>query len=186
MSSSDSLEKLLTLLNIDRKKEVERHCRDLVITSEDLVNLIIGGRSGVLGPYQYACHFHEISPDELEPTDGEIRALGLAKPGPLVGRALKAVRKMNQGFRDRRLLAVHLFYTRSQRYWHLFYFDQRDYGERQNHWKHGPHIHYSRESFVQQSLEQVWAGVCNAQPVFPKSIHISYDYHHNRRRAAAA
>jgi len=86
-------------------------------------------------------------------------------------------------FKDRRLLAVHLFYARSQKHWHMFYFDQRDYSADNNHWLHGPHIHYSQSSFTRETLATVWRGVCQAKPEFPKSVHIRYDYHYNRRRA---
>lgn len=61
----------------------------------------------------------------------------------------------------------------------------RDYSADENHWKHGPHIHYSRDSFTSEPLEEVWRKICQAAPEFPKSIHVRYDYHHNRRRVKA-
>ena len=82
----------------------------------------------------------------------------------------------------RRLLSVHLFYSPSYEFWHLFYFDQRDHDPRDNHWKHGPHLHYSQNSFTRESLASVWDKVRQPKPEFPRALHIRYDYHHNRRQ----
>lgn len=176
----DSLEKLLGLFNLGRKREIERYCQNLIITSEDFAKVLLASRITGLGPYRYACHFREITPDELKLRENELTSLGKSEPGPLKGDALKSVRKIDQMFRDRRLLSVHLFYTHSQNYWHMFYFDQRDYQSSRNHWKHGPHIHYSHDSFTKVSLNDIWSLIVAEKPVFPPSIHIRYDYHHNR------
>lgn len=178
----ESLEGLLGLFNLSKKREVERYCQSLVITSEDFANVLLAARIAGLGPYRYACHFHELTPEHLHPKQEELSALGSNGVGPLKGPALKAIRKMDQIFRDRRLLAMHLFYSPSQKYWHLFYFDQRDYEARGNHWKHGPHIHYSQDLFTREPLEQMWSRATSDKPSFPPSRHVRYDYHHNRRR----
>ena len=77
---------------------------------------------------------------------------------------------------------MHLFYSRSQKYWHMFYFDQRDYQATENHWKHGPHIHYSQDRFTIEPLQDVWRKATSQAPELPPAIYIRYDYHHNRRR----
>lgn len=179
--ADESLAKLLGLFNLSKKREVEHYCQDLVISSNDFASMLLAGRVAGLGPYRYACHFHEITPEHLHPKKEELSALGKNGVGPLQGAALKAMRKVNQIFRDRRLLAMHLFYTTSQKYWHLFYFDQRDYEDRKNHWRHGPHIHYSQDLFTKEPLPQVWASATAENPSFPPSIHVRYDHHHNRR-----
>src|ERR1700722_15676228 len=61
----------------------------------------------------------------------------------------------------------------STTYWHLFYFDQRDMSPYSNHWKKGgAHVHYSRGSYVNKSLEEVWADVCSSPSKLPSSEHI--------------
>lgn len=178
----ESLEKLLGLFNLSKKREVVRYCQNLIITSEDFAKVLLASRITGLGPYKYACYFADITPDHLHPRDEELAALGLNGVGPLRGSALKAVRKVDQIYRDRRLLSMHLFYVPSQKYWHLFYFDQRDYLNHKNHWKHGPHIHYSQDLFTRDPLLQIWERAISEKPIFPPSIHVRYDYHHNRGR----
>ena len=171
---NQSLEDLLTLFNIGKKRDVEAHCRKLVIRSEEFSNLILTASVAGLGPYVYACHFIELTPEFLKPSEEELKALGKHGVGKISGKALKAVRKVDQIFKDRRNVAVHLFHSRSQKYWHIFYFDQRDYQAVSNHWNQGPHLHYSQDSFTRDSLADVWSKVCQSKPQFPKSIHVRY------------
>ena len=178
----ESLERLVPLLNTSGKREATRYAKDLTVTSEALVGIILAAQVGGLGPYAYASYDTEISTEALHPTHEELTALGRASVGKATGLALKAIRKIDQQFKERSLLVVHIFYSRSHRYWHMFYFDQRDYGARQNHWKHGPHIHYSQNTFTRELLSDVWAEVKAPQPQFPPSIHIRFDYHHSRRK----
>ena len=100
--------------------------------------------------------------------------------------ARKTVTKVFQIFQDRRMFSAHLFYTPSNKFWHLFYFDQLDVTDINNHWKAGgPHIHYSRESFTSAPLADVWRRVRARPPNPPPSVHVRYDYHHNRKRKHA-
>ena len=158
------------------------HCRKLVIKSEELADIILVARSTGIGSYTHACHFAELAPRFLEPSQDELNALASNGVGQLHGKAIKAVTKIDQIFKDRKLIAVHLFYSSSHKNWHMFYFNQRDYSTTNNHWEHGPHIHYSQNSFVRESLVDIWRKVCQPNPVFPKSVHVRYDSHHNRRR----
>lgn len=184
--ASQSFADLITLFNIRQAREAKAHCRKLVIKSDEFTDVILAARVIGLGPYSYASHFADIAPESLEPSREELYALGRSRAGTTVaGKALKAIRKMDQMFEERRLLAAHLFYSGARDPWHLFYFDQRDYSADDNHWKHGPHIHYSRDSFTREPLEEIWRKICQAAPEFPKSIHVRYDYHHNRLRAKA-
>jgi hypothetical protein len=177
------LEKLITLFNLKNKREIEKYCNSLVISSEGLATLILIARTAGLEPYLYACHFTQLVPEHLPPSTEELKALSQNDVGPLKGKAKKMMSKISQIFIDRRLLAAHLFYDPSQKYWHMFYFDQRDLQGDRNHWKNGPHIHYSHDSFVNEPLDDVWEKVCLKKPEFPKSIHIKYNYHHNREKA---
>lgn len=176
------LEQLIELFNARKKRDAEVLARKLTVTSEAFANLILAGRVGGLFPlYHYQSHFDEAAPANLEPAKEELTALGRSGVGLLQGKALKASRKMGQIFRDRRLLCVHLFYARSHKYWHLFYFDQRDTAWMQNHWRKGPHIHYASDLMNRSLLAEVWSKVCHRPAEFPKSIHLRYDYHHNRK-----
>lgn len=180
MKHDEPLKQLLTLFTLEKKRQIEAHCRTLVIRSEDFAEVILAGRARMLGLYAYRCHFRELRPAHLEPTPDELDALAGNGTGELQGKALKMMRKVGQLFDDRRLLAAHLFYSPSHQYWHLFYFDQRDRAERDNHWEHGQHIHYVHDTFTREPLAEVWRKVCQDKPAFPRGLHIRYDYHHNR------
>jgi len=183
---SAGLERVLQLFNVAAKNDVKKYCRDLVIHSDDLTNMILAGRVSALRPYEYACHFSQIEPEHLNPTERNFAALAVNGVGPLSREARKTVTKVFQIFQDRRIFSAHLFYTPSNKFWHLFYFDQRDVTDINNHWKAGgPHIHYSRESFTSAPLAEVWRRICARPPNPPPSVHVRYDYHHNRNRKHA-
>lgn len=172
MADFKDFEGLVELLNISEKAALERHCKDLVVYSTDFVGLLLGARAGVLESYKYACHFDQRTPTHLLPTDEELGAMSQAKVGPAVGKAKKAITKMWQSLEERRVLAAHLIYTPCHRYWHLFYFDQRDRAEDSNHWVQGPHIHYSSNLYATGSALAIWEGVLAMR--FPKSLHLRY------------
>lgn len=186
-AARDGIDKLVKLFNIEDKKSVKKYCRNLEISSEDLFHIILVGRSAGLRPYLYACHFDQNTPSHLYPTDRDLSALASNGVGVMSRSARKAATKMSQIFLDRRLFSAHLFYTQSQKYWHLFYFDQRDLDSDRNHWKAGgPHIHYTRESFCHEPLSVIWRAICTSPPRPPKtSMHVRYDYHHNYRDTAS-
>ena len=174
------LDELLNLFSKEGKRDVERYCRTLVIRSEALTTVLLAGNVAGLGNYAYANHFSDPMPDQVVPTPEENDALGRSGVGKLSGKGLKAARKIGQLFNVRRMVAVHLFYTPSHTHWHMFYFDQRDHAKRNNHWKHGPHVHYTQDTFTRDPLKEVWRKVHLPKPKFPNAVHIRYDYHHNR------
>jgi hypothetical protein len=90
-------------------------------------------------------------------------------------RGNKFVRKISQLFRDRRVFCSHLIYMPTKDRWHLICFDQRDMAEAGNHWKAGgSHIHYSRECYSNDSLDEVWTRVRGRPPKRPASEHIRF------------
>jgi hypothetical protein len=91
----ESLEKLGALFNLGRKREVEHYCRGLVITSQDFADVVLAARIASFGPYIYTCHFRDIAPESLEPSQEGVNALGKSRVRTLSGKALKAARKMD-------------------------------------------------------------------------------------------
>ena len=166
---------LVDLINAPNKRAAQKLCRDLLITGEDFFNIIVAGRSGLLEPYQYACHFSDYTPPHVPPTAEQMSALSSHGKGQFTGDAARAITRIGQVFKERRLFAAHLFYLPEQDFWSLFYFDQRDRSRFDNHWNvGGPHIHYCCEAFTQDPLENVWQAVCQQQPRPPSSEHIRY------------
>ena len=96
--------------------------------------------------------------------------------GPARGKALKSIRKINQMFEDRRLFSAHMIFHPATPEWHLFYFDQRDWQQRGNHFHKGSHIHYSRHDIVRASAARIWEGVMASPPKPPKSEHVRYNH----------
>jgi len=166
---------LLDLINAPDKREAKKICRDLAVESQDLFELIIAGRHGLLQPYRYACHFSDYTPEHVVPTEEQMTALSHHGPGVFTGKAKTAVNKLFQTIKDRRMFAAHLFYLPEQDYWSLFYFDQRDRSEFDNHWSvGGPHIHYACEAFTRDTMQLMWQKICQIPPEPPGAEHIRY------------
>ena len=171
---------LLYLINAPNKRAAQKICRDLLVESQDLFELILAGRYGLLQPYQYACHFSDYTPSHVIPTSEQISALSQHGSGAFTGKAKTAVTKLFQALKDRRMFAAHLLYLKEHDYWSLFYFDQRDRSEFGNHWEiGGSHIHYSSEAFTQNSMQSMWQSVCQLQPSPPSAEHIRYRNSHS-------
>ena len=179
------MQHIVDLLNLRKKKEVEAHCKKMLLTSEEFSNLILAGITDALAPYLYWRHHVQLEPAHLWPTDEEHAALIKNGPGEIHGKALKLVKKIDQMYKQRKLLNVHLFYLPSKEVWHLFYFSQRDTEKYDNHWDIGPHIHYTHSSFVNVPLDDIVDKIMEEKPKLPKSVHIEYDYHHNRAKKNA-
>lgn len=158
---------LLDLMNLPDKKAVQKFCRDAVITIEEFAAVTMAAGAGLLGSYLYARHFVELVPEHLTVTKDDIGVLGTPA-------GEKTMRKVSQVFKDRRKLGVHLFFLPTKERWHLLYFSQRDMSDTDNHWKAGPHIHYSRESYTNDPLDTIWAKIRAARPEFPKGEHVRY------------
>lgn len=166
---------LLELFNMRSKNEVLRHCAGLVVHRQDLVSLILGAQHGALAPYRYANHFADTVAPHLQPTEAEHSAIQQNGVGKFQSRgARKFSSRIFQLFHERRVLAAHLFYTPNYRYWHLFYFDNRDTEESKNHWKHGSHIHYASDLWPNLSLQQAWTQVKGGHVSFPNKVHLRY------------
>jgi hypothetical protein len=145
------------IFNANSKRELTKHCKNLVVYRQDLASLILAAQHGILAPYKYANHFARALPDHLHPTDAEQDAIASNGVGTFRSReASKFATKVFQLFREQRSLAAHLFYTSSQNHWHLFYFDNRDTSEEQNHWKHGPHLHYVSNLWPELTMKEAW------------------------------
>ncbi len=178
------MDDFIKLMALERKKDIETFCRDWVISSEAFADFIFAGMSGAIKPYKHWRHHVNLEPEHLWPTDEELNALGSNGLGKAEGKALKAITKITQMFEQRKLISVHVFYHPSKKFWHMFYFNQRDTSDDNNHWDLGPHIHYTHDSFINADLDKVVAQITQKKPKLPKSIHIKYDYHHSRKHKA--
>jgi hypothetical protein len=142
MSESQTAQSFLKLFTFDKKRDLEKYCREVVINADDFANFILACESGLL-QLLHRIHYRDYVPEHLHPTDQDLAALAANPVGPLQPGAQKAVRKLGQIFKERRYLVGHIFYLPDLSQWHFFQFDQRDLeDERGNHWKEGAHIHF--------------------------------------------
>jgi hypothetical protein len=119
MFQLQNLEGLLKIFTFERKRELEKYCRDVVIHSQDFAALIVSCGRGRM-PFLHRIHYRDYIPEHLVPSDGELAALAKNGVGLLKGDALKMMRKVTQGFQERRYLIGHMFYTRDLSGWHFF------------------------------------------------------------------
>jgi hypothetical protein len=169
----ERLKSFVKIFEISSKKDLLRYCKNLTIHSDDFVNIILAAEAGVIG-YRHRIHYRDIVPKHLHPKPEEIQGQPLAEGSELQGKPLKFFNKVRQIFRDRRYLVGHMFYSPNLKYWHFFYFDQRDLDKYQNRWKHGPHIHFLNYLWPEHTCQSVWNKFIAENPTVRSSIHIRY------------
>ena len=154
------MEALLKIFTFDKKRDLETHCREIVIHRGDLALPILTCEDRLIPmPFRHRIYGRDYVPPHLKPSQKEREALANNGVGPLTGDALKMVQKIEQLFQDRRHLVGHMFDIPDSPYWHFFYFDQRDLkDDGTNHWKKGTHAHLVNWLLrPQASPETLWA-----------------------------
>jgi hypothetical protein len=176
MFPQHDLQSLTDIFEIKTKKELEAHCKDLVIHADDFANLVLAVELGAAAPYQHQLLSSIAEPEHLQPTEADFAALGEAKAGEsLTGRAAKFSTRVRQLFKDRRFLVGHLFHTPDYEFWQFFYFDQRDMAEFDNHWVGGSHVHLLSDLWPNLSAKAVVETFMSGKPRLPTSLHVRFD-----------
>jgi len=171
--SSPTLESFLKLFTFDKKRDLEKYCRDITIHSSDFVNFIIACEAGA-APFRHEIHYGDHVPEHLQPNDADLAALASNGVGPLNPDAQKCIRKIGQIFKDRRYLVGHIFYTPDFSQWHFFQFDQRDLQDEENHWKEGAHIHFLNWLWPNRDAQTVWRSFTSGKMKLNDSLHVRY------------
>src|SRR5262249_14535351 len=86
----------------------------------------------------------------------------------------KTANKISAIFDDRRLLSGHIFFTPDKSEWHFFYFDQRDFAERGNHWQGGSHIHLINYLWPDRTADATWKEFCIGNPQMRGALHVRF------------
>lgn len=174
MRKLENIEAFLKLFTFDKKRDLEKYCRELVIYSGDFADFIVTCELGRL-PFLHMIHYRDHVPRHLNPTDEDLAALASNAVGPLQPAAQKTMRKINQMFRDRRYLVGHIFYVPNQAEWHFFQFDQRDLeDERANHWKEGAHVHFLNWLWPNYDAKTLWENFTSGKAKINDSLHVRY------------
>jgi hypothetical protein len=172
--SESNLESLMKIFSFEKRKDLERYCRDLTIRSDDFFALVLTCE------YSSEPFVHEIShrdkvPTHLVPSDSEIEALKSTPAGTLLsGDAAKAARKMSQSLEDRRYLVGHMFFTPDYTKWHFFCVDQRDLESTGNHWKEGSHVHFVNWLWPGQDAKSEWSTFVTEDDRPARAIHLRF------------
>jgi hypothetical protein len=174
MTESQNIEAFLKIFTFDKKRELEKHCRDLVINSSDFVGLILACEAGRL-QFLHRIHYQDHVPEHLHLNDQDTAALAANPVGPLQPGAQKAVRKLGQMFKDRKYLVGHIFYVPDLTEWHFFQFDQRDLeDERGNHWKEGAHVHFLNWLWPNYDAKTLWENFISGKAKINDSLHVRF------------
>jgi hypothetical protein len=152
-----NLERVLKIFSFEKKGDLEKYCRSVVISSRDFFALVVACEL-TRNPFSHEISYRDKVSEHLNPSDSEIQALKSTPAGTLLtGDAEKAVRKMSQMFEERRYLVGHMFFTPDLSKWHFFCFDQRDLETKGNHWKEGSHVHFVNWLWPVQDAKAVWS-----------------------------
>lgn len=171
LSLSGVPEYLKKMLEIDKKSELEKYCKDIIITQEDFARLVYSSYS--VG-YRHKIKNHDFVPPHLLPSDEERNALSLSKAGETLNQpAKKLVSKISAIFNDRRCLVAHIFYNQTK--WHLFYFDNRDMENIcRNHWKEGAHVHFVNYLWPNYDIKTLWGNFDKKDASAGDRLHIRF------------
>jgi hypothetical protein len=174
MTRSQTLVDLLAIFAFKKKSDLKRHCRSITILQADLASLIYASIAGQT-PWSHRAHHREFRPEHLELGDGDLRALVTNGVGEMQPPARKAMNKISAIFDERRLLSGHIFFSPDQTEWHLFYFDQRDFAERDNHWRGGSHIHLINHLWSSRTARDAWSQFCTGNPQLSGALHVRFE-----------
>jgi hypothetical protein len=161
------------LFAIQKKSELEKFCSDLVITQEELVQLICW--SPIIN-YTHNSRHEEYHPSDAELTENDLEAVRTKDPIVRARKLPKFVNKLGNMFEVRKRLSAHLFLGAGTSRWQLFYFSLRDVSDKPPfHWKHGPHIHFINDLWPHYHPEQLDNLLfSNRRTQIGDSIHIRY------------
>jgi hypothetical protein len=174
---------LYRILEIDKRRELKKHCKDAVIYERDLAALIFTCELGWL-PWRYHHCFRDFRPAELELTTEDVAMFRL-KDNESVQDISKVARKIRQMHEVRRYLVGHIFHTDDLSRWHLSYFDQRDVSARKNHWEAGSHIHLINYLWPNWNAQSIWDHFTSGNVAMSNAFHIRYvDILHENRPVA--
>lgn len=166
-------EPFLKIFEISKKSELVKHCKEITIHSSDFATTVFACDAGAM-PWLHKISYRDFVPEHLKPTDKLGKALAGQGIGPLNDEARKEFVKIEQLFKDRRYLVGHIFYKHDLSQWHFFYFDQRDFDTRNNHWEHGAHIHLLNHLWPNLKADTLWQTFNAGNPKLSGSLHIRF------------
>lgn len=153
-----STEELVKVFTITTRKELEKHCRTLVIEKEAFAGLVLGCATGEI-PWLHRASRKYVVPEHLELNGRDIESLAEARVGQSIPKgAQKAFNKMEQTFKDRTVQVGHIFAAPNLSWWNLFYFSEKDTSMEDSHWVGGAHIHLINDlTRPRETAHSIWS-----------------------------
>jgi hypothetical protein len=167
------IKSLIKLFTLRTKKELEAHAGDVVVHSADFASFIMACDAGAM-PWDHLICVNEFVPKHLILNERDRASFDDVTPGPHTKGTQKATNKIFQLFEERRHLVGHIFYNADLSDWHFVYFDQRDQEEDDNHWTHGPHIHFVNVLWPRLDPQKLWENFCTKSELPGGALHIRY------------
>lgn len=168
----EGIDRLVTLLELRKKRELKAYAKSLTIRLQDLAEFM---DACDVAPEIGYCHQmcrREIVPEHLRLDHEDFEAFSR---GPADAHGQKAIRKTSQFFRDRKVLVGHMLHTPNLARWHFFYFSERDYDPHFSRWEHGAHVHFVNWLWPQYSAETVWQQFQSGNALDLDGVHIRFD-----------
>lgn len=150
------------LFQINRKADVERYVRDIVLSEYELF-LLIHNCNQIR--FTHRSKFKQYVPEHLKVTDTDRNEMN-------EGNAKKIVKKTRSILLERRYIHVHLFEYSAD--WHCFYFSHQDILPN-NHWKHGCHLHYISHLWPRMRKRWIWNKFNQRSTEISYSLHIRFE-----------
>lgn len=163
-----------TLFDAENKKDLIRIADKMMVSGDDIARMVFNHAAAGFTHTRKHKWFH---PEDLLHTKEEFEAFSeIEQVGPITDkRALKFLKKTQEMLAKRKYISAHLLEKGDE--WHIFYFDFNDrYAPQgQNHYQHGPHVHYISHLWGKQTDKNlIWQELENRQTKIA-SIHIQYN-----------
>jgi hypothetical protein len=166
---------LKQVFETEKKSDLEKLARHTVVKQIDLVAFIHNCKS--LG-FRHEIKRKEFVPESVILGKKEFEALKQNGVGPMSKEAQKVVSKTQALFEQRKVNIGHLFFKENE--WHCLYFSYKDMSPRDNHWKHGPHMHYTNSRIMDWSRRKMGYALDERDLTGIRNIHIRFEDKRNK------
>lgn len=165
---TQGVENIATLLNLEKKRDIEAFARRLIVSQEDLAVFLSACDDPRLGIVRT---FRERA---IEPAHLRARTEGSAILSASTAEGTRARSHLFEFMRQREVWRGHMLVKSSNGEWHFIYFSESDWlGE---HWMGGePHLHFVNHLWPQHSRRGVWQEFMSAKPIqIGGALHIRF------------
>jgi hypothetical protein len=149
------------VFGLKHKSELIDYCAGLEVSSRDLLEIVLRGRAGEFGAYNYVCHVLDAVPNELGLSNDDMQVLSRTGQG-LLPRDQRLIERIFLTLDTSRIFAAHMFYSTDWAFWYVLGFDRRESASMR-----GKTLYLISDHFG-LPIDQVWAQVVSGRPDFPK------------------